>query len=165
MFYDMYSNAQALVAFDYHPPNAAAEQTLSAWFQEFTKLAVRRDYTLPQVADLMTYIAALPGAPEPSGGSAAILPSSQTQRSPYVSNEVIARILRATRIGHNSRNASCKRLASLARSLQVLGYRPDFGFMHNFTQSCRFAWTGFTPQVSSGSSLSIHLPPSLLSFS
>ena len=90
------------------------------------------------MADLLTAVAGL--AASTPGGAA-------QQRSHYIDDEFITRVLRATRIGHNSRNASCYRLASLARSLHHLGHRPDFGFMHNFTQSCRYAWTGFTPQV------------------
>jgi hypothetical protein len=149
--------SQALVSFDYQPPDAASQKTYTAWFKEWTKLAVRRDYSLPQVADLLTYAAALPRAPlsankgpssYPQSSDEATGVSPQKPSQPYISDEVIARVLRATRVGHNSRNASCRRLASLARSLQALGHRPDFGFMHNFTQSCRFAWTGFTPQAS-----------------
>jgi hypothetical protein len=52
----------------------------------------------------------------------------------------------ATRM-HNARNVSPTRVASILRSLQRLGHRPDFGFLHNFTQVARYLWTGFTPQV------------------
>ena len=89
---------------------------------------------MSQLADLLSAVA---GMPRPKDGP---------QRK-YVDDKFISRVLRLTRMGSNSRNTSCRRIASLAHSLEVLDHKPDFGFMHNFTQSCRYMWTGFTPQV------------------
>ncbi len=82
--------------------------------------------------DMITAVARLP----PAGPHTEIMGQSFTTK-----------VLRCTRIGHSTRNASPHRLASLARSLHELGHRPDFGFVHNFAQACRYMWTGFSPEV------------------
>ena len=98
----------------------------------------------PQFTSFLLDLSLIPAhSPHPPHAQS---PTDGPQRK-YVDDKFLSHVLRLTRMGHNSRNASCRRLASLAHSLQVLEHKPDFGFMHNFTQSCRFMWTGFTPQV------------------
>lgn len=61
------------------------------------------------------------------------------------SPDFISGILRGTRVfSGNNRNAGPDQLATIARSLHLLGHRPDFGFTHNFAQAARLSWTGFS---------------------
>jgi hypothetical protein len=46
----------------------------------------------------------------------------------------------------NQRNSGPVQLAGVARSLNQLGHRPDFGFTHNYAQAARKSWAGFSPE-------------------
>ncbi|KAG1674387.1 hypothetical protein FOA52_012913 [Chlamydomonas sp. UWO 241] len=118
----------AIAAFAYQPRSGQAKASLAAWYAEFVRLASRRTYNIGQACDVLAALAASP------------------QLSRAVANDFfISQILKATRM-HNARNVSPTRVASILRSLQRLRHRPDFGFLHNFTQVARTMWTGFTPQ-------------------
>lgn len=113
----------------YQPRDERAAATYWSWFKEFTKLAARREYSPRQACDMLSTLSTMP----------------ESSRS-HITPEFVSQVLRSTH-KQPSRNLSATRLASLVRSLQVLGYKPDFGLRSSMLQDARFFWTSFSPQV------------------
>mmetsp|Transcript_4997 Transcript_4997/g.10788 ORF Transcript_4997/g.10788 Transcript_4997/m.10788 type:complete len:828 (-) Transcript_4997:399-2882(-) len=118
---------EALGTFAYLPASDDKQQLFQKWFAEYMKLAAKRRYNARNACDLV--------------GAVIGLPNSSSLLEPGF----ITTIIRATQI-HNLRNANAARLVRLLKGLQQLGYRPDFGFLHNFAQAARYMWTSFKPQ-------------------
>jgi len=120
---------RALAAFRYAPPRGSPRAAdRDAWLSEVVRVAARRRYRLGEAVDVLDALSRLPQLPRE-----------------IVTDAFVSRILVATRL-KTARNVSAGTLAALARSLRALRHRPDFGFLHSFTQAARYMWTSFQPQ-------------------